>query len=220
MINIGNSNCKPNICEGHKSIPLIRLISICMPYLEARLDYIYTWGPSFHPPQCSPMHKDPYKEKKKHHKLAMASSKKSIASATASPIVVVVALTLLTTLLTTMADAQPYSAMPPGVVGDLLPRRRVPPSGPSHPPPMVAMPPSWKIPPVGHRKPPFTMAMTPNVVGDLLPRGPSPSPGRPLPPCCGKPTKPPSMEEMIDHGKHALDVNEKLVANGGTNTQG
>jgi len=54
----------------------------------------------------------------------------------------------------------------------------------------------------------------------LLPRGPSPSPGRPLPPCCGKPTKPPSMEEMIDHGKHALDVNEKLVANGGTNTEG
>jgi len=28
------------------------------------------------------------------------------------------------------------------------------------------------------------------------------------------------MEEMIDHGKHALDVNEKLVANGGMNTQG
>jgi len=28
------------------------------------------------------------------------------------------------------------------------------------------------------------------------------------------------MEEMIDHGKHALDVNEKLVANGGTNTEG
>jgi len=28
------------------------------------------------------------------------------------------------------------------------------------------------------------------------------------------------MEEMIDHGKHVLDLNEKLVDNGGMNTQG
>jgi hypothetical protein len=241
LINIGNSECKPNICEGHKSIPLIRLISICMPYLEARLDYIYTWGPSFHPPQCwSPKHKDPYKEKKKkNHKLAMASSKNSIAGA-ATSIVVMVALTLLTALLMTMADAQPYSAMPLGVVGDLLPRGRVPPSGPSHPPPVVAMPPPCLIPPVGPRKPPSTMAMPPDGVGHLLPRGrvPPSGPSHPPPlvavppqwrippsgpskppssgprkpprriiPHCGEPTKPPSMEEMINHGKHVLDLN-------------
>jgi len=28
------------------------------------------------------------------------------------------------------------------------------------------------------------------------------------------------MEEMIDHGKHVLDLIEKLVDNGGMNTQG
>jgi hypothetical protein len=45
--------------------------------------------------------------------------------------------------------------------------------GPSHPPSIVAMPPSWRIPPIGPRKPSSTVATPPDVAGDLLLQGPS-----------------------------------------------
>jgi len=64
---------------------------------------------------------------------AMNSNKNTAA---AGATVVVVLLLLATTLLATVADARPYLDVPPpstshGVVGNLLPHKIIPPSGPS-----------------------------------------------------------------------------------------
>ena len=113
-----------------KSLPFI-----FSPQEKSTLDstlYICAMSPNLYPPHSTLLYKKKLKRRRKKPK-AMTSNKNTAATRAT---VAVVLLLLATTLLATVAHARPYlDVLPPstshGVVGNLLPHKIIPPSGPS-----------------------------------------------------------------------------------------